>query len=449
MTAALTGEMIEITPHGQMRLHLHSGQQRAWESEKRFVLVLAGSQSGKTVFGPHWLYREMQRQGPGDYMVVAPSLTILTLKAYPAFLQLFSEILDLGQIKVVNGRSIFTFSESGSIRTFGSYDPHRPTRVLFGYAAKPETLESATLLAVWADEAGMDDFKAGAWEAIRRRLSISRGRVLITTTPYNLGWLKQELYDPGVAGDPEIEVITFDSTENPAFPIEEYEERERHMPRWRFNMMYRGLFERPAGLIYDCFSRPLHVVSASRVTLDPTWPRFIGLDFGLLNFAALIFAKDPSSGRFYLYHEYHAGGFTMAEHVGKLLAQIPTRSDGTRARIKAIGGAYSEDRWRREIAKAGLQVERPDQPNVEVGIQRVYAAHKRNEILVLSNCTGYLDQKATYARKLDEGLEPTEDIKDKETYHFMDCERYVIGNEMRHAERVSRSQRFGRRVRVN
>lgn len=49
-------ELIEefIDPEGQrgLRLNLHPGQVRAWRSTRRFVIVLAGTQSGKTSFFP-------------------------------------------------------------------------------------------------------------------------------------------------------------------------------------------------------------------------------------------------------------------------------------------------------------------------------------------------------------------------------------------------------------
>lgn len=36
--------------HGKLTLHLHAGQTKAWDSEKRFVFVIAGTQGGKTSF---------------------------------------------------------------------------------------------------------------------------------------------------------------------------------------------------------------------------------------------------------------------------------------------------------------------------------------------------------------------------------------------------------------
>jgi hypothetical protein len=58
--------------------------------------VLAGTQGGKTSFGPVWLWREMQLRGPGDYLVVTPTFPLLEMKALPTLLQLFRGWLGLG-----------------------------------------------------------------------------------------------------------------------------------------------------------------------------------------------------------------------------------------------------------------------------------------------------------------------------------------------------------------
>jgi len=39
----------------------HEGQRRAWGITERIALLLWGHQSGKTVYGPHWLLREIVR----------------------------------------------------------------------------------------------------------------------------------------------------------------------------------------------------------------------------------------------------------------------------------------------------------------------------------------------------------------------------------------------------
>lgn len=408
-------ELAEIQG-GKLQLNFHRGQWQAWESERRFVVVLAGTQGGKTSFGPHWLYREIQKCGAGDYMVVTPTFQLLELKALPELVKLFETILRLGRYVASPVRK-FVFSEDGEIRTFGSKQD-APTTIYFGYAADPESLESATVKAAWLDEAGQKKFKLGSWEAVLRRLSLSIGRVLLTTTPYDLGWLKQKLWDRWKAKDEDIEIVRFDSTENPNFPKSEFERARRDLPQWKFDLFYRAIFTRPAGLIYDSFNEELYKVP--RFTIPNRWKRYLGLDFGGVNTAGLFYAEEPDTPNLYLYREYKAGGRTAEEHAAALLngePSVPT----------CVGGSHSEGQWRREFKAGGLPVREPAVKEVEIGIDRVYGAHKRGEIYVFDDLNGYLEEKLTYARELDQNGEPTEKIEDKQAFHYMDAERYIVG----------------------
>ena len=68
---------------GKMRVTLHPGQTKAWDSEKRFVFIIAGTQSGKTSFRPLLLNREIDRMGEGDYLAVTATYALLKLKFLP------------------------------------------------------------------------------------------------------------------------------------------------------------------------------------------------------------------------------------------------------------------------------------------------------------------------------------------------------------------------------
>jgi hypothetical protein len=408
-----------------MRLNLHEGQLEAWESRARVTAVLAGTQGGKTSFGPPWLYREIQEKGPGDYFVVTPTFPLLQLKALPEFLRFFGELLDLGTY-TASPVKVFRFSEEGARRTFGADAASgTTTNVYFGHAQDPDSLESATAKAAWMDEAGQKKFKLESWRAVWRRLSLAMGRILITTTVYNLGWLKTEVYDKWKAGDEDYRVVSFDSIANPLFPPAEYERARRDLPRWKFDMMYRGRFTRPAGLIHECFASSKHKVPRFRIPDE--WPRYLGLDFGGVNTAGLFYAEELSpdtarpTGRLFLYREYKAGGRTAKQHAEHLLKgepMVPT----------CVGGSRSEGQWRNEFRSGGLPVMEPPISDVEVGIDRVYGAHARGEIFAFEDLAGYLEEKLTYSRPLDENGEPTEGIEDKETFHFMDAERYIVSH---------------------
>lgn len=419
-------DLTEVTSDGRLRLHFHRGQWKAWKSERRFVAVLAGTQSGKTSFGPLWLWKEIRAKGPGDYLVATPTFTLLELKALPEFVKHFQTRMQLGRYVGSPVRK-FVFSPDGAKRMFGDYDPDRPTTVFFGYAEDPESLESATIKAAWLDEAGQKKFKRGSWEAIQRRLSIHQGRVLITTTPYDLGWLKKEFYDKWKAGNTDIDVVRFDSTENPVFSKAEFERARANLPKWKFDLFYRAIFTRPAGMIYDSFDEDIHCVP--RFTIPPEWPRYLGLDFGGVNTAGCFYANEPGTRKLYLYRTYKAGGRAAVEHTQELLRGEPCIPD-------CVGGSKSEGQWRAEFRRGGiiegrevpgLPIRGPNFKEVEVGIDRVYGAHKRGEILVFDDLEDYLEEKRSYARELDASGDPTEKIADKETFHLMDAERYIIG----------------------
>lgn len=419
VAAPTTHGIYAIDADGVLTLNLHAGQQRAYWSDARFVLVLAGTQSGKTSIGPAWLFSEMQRRGPGDYLIASPTFPLMEIKVIPEFKRFFMQLLDLGEY-VGSPLRKFTLSRRGNEVLFGTSDPGEETHIYFGYGSDPDSLESATYKGAWLDEAGQKKFKRASWHAILRRLSIAQGRVLITTTPYTLGWLKTELHDCA-ADDPDIEVVNFPSIANPLFRREEWERAKASLPAWMFRMFYQGQFDRPAGLIYDCFDRAVHTMP--RFSIPASWPRYLGLDFGGVNTAGIFFAEEQSqggvpSGRYIGYREYHAGGRTAEQHREALLEgepRIPT----------AVGGSTSEGQWRDEFSAGGLPVGGPVVSDVEVGILRVYGGIKAGRFILFDDLVDTLDEQETYSRVLDEQGQPTEKIEDKEMYHHLDAWRYI------------------------
>jgi hypothetical protein len=244
------------------------------------------------------------------------------------------------------------------------------------------------------------------------------GRILMTTTPYNLGWLKQKFWDVWQAGQGaahSLIVISFPSIANPSFPKQEYERAQRDLPRWKFDMFYRAIFTRPAGMIYDCFDTAVHKIK--RFPIPPHWERYAGIDFGGVNTAAVKIAQDPLTQKWYAYETYHKGGKSAEEHAKAIQGKDPV---GT-----AYGGAASEGQWRMEFGRGGLPIFAPTIKSVEVGIDRVYGAIKRNQFYIFDDLDDLLDEVGSYARELNEMGEPTEAIADKSSYHLLDSVRYI------------------------
>jgi hypothetical protein len=430
----MQNDLLVVDENGVLQIRPHAGQIRALESVKQVIAIIAGTQSGKTSFGPLWLLSEIERMGQGDYLVVTPTFPLFRTKLRGEFLTLFSKYLNAG---VYRGppEFEFVFHPDWEQRTFKDrYNPHKETRVLFRHATNSEALESATVRAAWLDEAGQDAFKLGSYFAVRRRLSLAAslnpfenpwmrgipgGRILITTTPYNLGWLKRKIHDPWLAANrnhPEYDVINFRSIDNPMFSRSEYERAKREMPQWQFDMMYNGLFTRPAGLIYDSFDTATDVITP--FDLPDNWPRYVGVDFGAVNTAAIYYAQAPND-YLYAYRSYLAGGRTAGQHAAVIKQGEPEFA-------AAVGGAGAEDQWRREFADAGLTILRPQINDIEVGINRVYGLHRDRRIKVFETLEDYIEEKVTYSRKTDEMGQPTEKINDQHAFHLLDAERYIL-----------------------
>lgn len=412
-TATLIKPYREIVPDpanpgkGKLAVNMHEGQARAWLSTRRFVVVSSGLQGGKTVFGVDWLHREIQRKGPGDYLAVTATFPLLDLKMLPEFLEVFQTLLKLGKYR--DSDKTFEFSR-------------QKTRVIFGSATNPESIESATAKAAWLDEAGQKQFKRETHTAIIGRLSLAQGRVLYTTTLYTYGWFKQELIDKALAGDPDIELVQFDSTVNPAFPQAEYERMREKLPSWLFAMRYRGRYgDKPAGMVYSSFDSAKDVVK--RFAIPSEYGIHVGHDFGLNNAAALFYAQDRHTGEFFLFDRYLPdGGKSVAERV----ARFKEITAGMNV-INRIGGSHQEEEIRQAYGAHGWPISEPTELKVAPRIQKVFGMHSQHKVKVFSDQQEYLDEKLAFSYELDDNYQPNYDkIEDEARYHLMSAEQYIL-----------------------
>lgn len=429
---------------------LHDGQRAIWQSGRRILAIFAGWRSGKTELGPHWFLREMQRCGPGDYAVIAPTYPLLDNKSRPALLRVLKS--KLGDKAYTVSGDILTMTDYGQLRLWG--EVRGDTRVLFRHGTRADAIEAFDGIALWVDEAGqLDD---DLWEAIQARVSISQGRILMTSRPYRINYYVKLIWRrvcdrlgnrlPTAPDD--TEVVNFPSIANPAFPAEEFEKQRNLMPAWKFALKFLGLPTKPAGAVYDCFNPWVGELDGQAGHLfrigeneyiPPEWPRYMGVDFGPDNTAALKVAGEREwieerqewgemTGRFLVYAEYHGGGRTPRQHIAEVMSEgvyDPER----RKDFSAWGGAKSEEGWRGWWAEQGLPVAEPIIREVELGIMHVYAMFRRGDLLISDSCTRLIEQLESYSYKLNDEGDPVGDgsleILHKSTYHLADALRYV------------------------
>jgi hypothetical protein len=171
-------------------------------------------------------------------------------------------------------------------------------------------------------------------------------------------------------------------------------------------------------LIYDCFSSKN---LCGRFEPPIHWQRVWGVDFGGVNLACVKLARNPETGIYYLYGEYHAGGKSALEHVADLM-----RGESNRNNVMCFGGARAEDSWRNEFAAAGLVVIKPPFDDLWLGIQRVYALLKKGELVIFNDLPGIQKQIRGYRRKRDRSTgESMMEVEKKQTAHFLDGLRYM------------------------
>lgn len=379
-----------------MRIKLHKGQSKAWKSKARFVAMIAGTGGGKSWFGPIWLYREIQANPKGSFLVVSPTYQMFQRIVLPRAEEFFDAVTG-GEYKA--GERAY-YLPTGGIIYFGSAD-------------NPNSLEGVHVRAAWIDEAGQ--MRREVWDVVQRRVGLYRGRVLITTTPYNFGWLKTEVYDRWKAGDSNFDVVQFASLENPHYTREEFERAKATLPEWKFKMFYLGQFARPAGLVYQDFDPGRHVIEPFEI--PATWRRVIGVDFGYNNPTAAVWLAVSPDGVIYAYREYYKRG-KLPEESGMDIKQM-SRGE----LIQVVACDPSEPAAIEQYRRLDLPARGADNAVME-GIETVISAIRAGRFYVFKGLVNLLDEMEQY--RWQEKQDSIKDEPVKEYDHLMDAMRYGV-----------------------
>jgi len=423
----------------EFAFRLHHGQAQAYRSTARIIVVLAGSQGGKTSFTPIWLDKEIAECGPGDYLAASATFDLLSLKLLPEMREHF--VRRLGWEYKASARTIINEREG--------------KRIILRSGENPESLESATANAVVLDEFGQRRVPRESFEAARRRLTLRRGRILITTTAYYTeGWLI-DLINSAPASKGQVEVIQFPSYYNPRFSAAEWYEQKKFLPPWKFGMMFEGRITRPPAQIL-CDFRPwdrsitkpceeckdcMHGRKCERTRfgqlvtpfeIPKDWDRIVGVDFGLVNTAIVWIAHNrhyiPGSlstlhggpqSEYYVYRASLGGGITQEEWARKSLEYKEPVA-------MWLGGAPSENNHRQSWQMGGVGMIEPlISGDVEARLDHLIGIIRQDRMAVFDHLADLRTQAHTYSREMDTGTnEPTDKINDKQKYHLIDAWGY-------------------------
>lgn len=391
----------------RVQVHLHRGQTRVWLSTKRYILVVAGRQAGKTMCGTYWLLNKITQDQTADYLIAAPTYKLLTQATLHRFLQIINV-----PGKWNEQRKEFMLAKGGRVFARSTEDPN--------------SLEAMTLKAAWLDEVGA--MKRAVWDKIQPRLVVNKAPLLMTTSPYYLNWVYSEVYRGYVDGtNTDIEYINFPSTANPHYDLMEAERLRRLLGEdsAEYKRSILGQFAQSESLVYHEFKRDNNVITP--FTIPATWKRIAGFDFGTVNPSACIFIAISPKNELYVYKEYYKRNATFDEHSKAIHDMIDFNEDFRIYADPRASQAILELSRRGMPIQTAMRVEDAlSVGQVRIGINLIKQLVRDKRLFIFNNCTNLIDEMEMYSYEAEEGQEDSNERIRKEHDHGLDAMRYAI-----------------------
>ena len=362
------------------KVYLYPFQRRAWDSKKRIVALVGGTGAGKTWLAPRIVYKWLT-QRPGSRVLAIG--TGYTKHVERVMMFEIEKFFTESRIKYVMNKTsaVLTLSDK-RMPGFGS-------QVLFGSSDNALSLEGPHLENCWIDEAGL--MGRTTFEVAQRRTGMRRGQILITTIPYFENWLRSDIYEPAMKGDPDIDWINCKTSDNEEYPDEEIERMRRTMRPEKFKAFYEGEFAKAFGLIYPFPDDDELVVPPFTVPDD--WMCFSGHDWGWNDPMTGVWGRLSPDGTLYIVADYESNEKTIDDHVAKFKASGLDYVDG------AYGDPSAAEVWQRS-ADIGYPVWKANN-DVQAGINAVYDRMVTGKIKFFATCRKLIDHRTTYRWDVD------------------------------------------------
>lgn len=380
-------------------IQLHQKQYEALSFKTQYCAAIAGVRGGKTFVGSYWAGMKIAEQ-KGHGIICAPTYKMLQQATLPTFFEQFPEYRryykeQKQMIEFPNGKNVYVRS-----------------------ADDPLSMEGITADWAWADEAGL--FTILAWTVLRSRTSLTRGQILLTTTPYNMGWLYLDFFKPWQEKrDLDLTVVTWASVDNPYFPADFYEKEKKRLPPEEFARRYEGQFRKMTGLVYDLWDT--QIIQPIEGLGQKADARFMGADWGFRNPAALvvIYRYDKA---FYIVDEFKKAEMVTSE----ILAQMKLFMK--EHHINRVYPDPAEPDRLEEARREQIPVY-PVSKDITAGVNYVKSLIFEKRLFVYNTCIATLDEMNQYhypePKPNQEGKPPKEE-PEKVNDHLMDALRYAL-----------------------
>lgn len=397
--------------NGQMRYDLHPGQAAVWNSQARYRAAIAGTGGGKTAMGPLFCLQEIQKaiatrdveSRPIIGMVLAPTHQIMARATSEEFQRVFKDSDLCG--RYVESKNMYVLPRNLGVVWLLSAD-------------RPEGIEGGQVDFCWMDEAGQMKYKT--WEAVQGRVGLRYSRVLITTTPYSVNWLKKKFCVLADAGNKDYFYHQWSSITNPAYPKASYDAAKISLSAARFAMRYHGHFTVAMGLVYPEFEQCIKSFTAGDVKKG----RLVGgMDWGFSPdpFAAICALRTGpiipgAKDHLWFFYTRYIVGCTSAENAAALRCL-----QGCRWYVDSAGGEELK-----VFTQAGFSVAKNKVLSRIVGIDAVTKRIRLGTMTIHPDLMDIREEAEEYQFPVkDDAVVSGEPIG---THHLLDGIRYLISN---------------------
>lgn len=370
----------------------HEFQTKAMLSQARFLGLISGIQGGKTTLGSFKMASWVS-QRPGLYVICAPTN------------------------KKLDQSTLVTFRHYNSLYHWGEYrEQKRQFLWRNGSVSYIRSMEDDWAIegipdcqGVWADEGGQMGFPA--WLAFQGRTNISKGNILITTTPYAMNWLYHDFYSKWKKRDPLYEVFQFPSYINPKFPKDEYDRMKGQLEEKLFAMRYEGEFRKMVGLVFPEWSPVPEIPKPEEIK-----KLVAGVDFGYPSPSAIVLPGITKSGQGYILETFKKA-FTQPD---RLALEAKKMEERWKTKIKFYCDPSSPEKIQ-VLREKKLDAVAADNRK-GLGLQTMEIGLRTKKFLIYDKLSDFRDELETFSYPQDK---PNEDPDDRK-FHLMAAGRYAL-----------------------
>jgi hypothetical protein len=420
----------------------HPVQWEALNFKTQFGAAICGSQSGKTTVGAVWaglrIQEEMARAVPRPGLIGAPTYKVMRQSTLQKFFEQFPQLQQYHK-------------RQESVIEIPYQDKKGQNKIYSIFVRsfdRPLGVEGMSPGWAWLDEFGQCDQLA--WTVVKTRMTVTGGKIFITTTPYNMGFLYADVYKPVKEGiEKRMSLYTWSAYDLADFfdglsesstgeqkteykikaeSIRDHLNNEkRALAPEEFNKRYMGQFSRRTGLVYSLREEQYVIRETKR------WDKVIGgIDWGYHHPAVGVYGLEGDT--WYVIGEWGSTKNTTDEIIDA---------------CKELQGEFGVSRWYADSANpekikqankgAGLYVvgykkkkmmrvgesKGSERSSVEYGISYINQLVRENRLKVFDDMAFHRHEFESYHFP-DDPKPGNEDQPAKEFDHFMDAMRYAI-----------------------